>query len=50
MPASALPALALLAFQLSTLLWPAEMQATVRNFPVAGTYQLYIRDKWTGEK
>lgn len=47
MPALALPALALLAFQLSGLLWLAEMQATVRSFPVAGIYQLRVRGKQT---
>lgn len=47
MPALALPALALLAFQLSGLLWLAEMQATVRSFPVAGIYQLQVRGKQT---
>ena len=47
MPALALPALALLAFQLSGLLWLAETQATVRSFPVAGTWQLWVRAEWT---
>lgn len=47
MPALALPALALLAFQLLGLLWLAEMQGNVRSFPVAGTYQLWVRGKRT---
>lgn len=42
-----MPALDLLAFQLSGLLWLAEMRATVRSFPVAGTYQLWVRGKRT---
>ena len=42
-----MPALALLAFQLLGSLWLAEMQATLRSFPVAGTYQLWVRGKGT---
>lgn len=41
-----MPALALLAFQLRGLLWSAEMKRAVRNFPAAGTYQLWVRGKW----